>query len=244
MSEVAAKPQKLSLAETRLQYILLGTTVPLMEGGGVVFPKGFPGKGYRLDDWQFDRYRAGLDQTMLSDAAKKRTRLAIGVLLLYFVLIFAAAQGTAWLRETALYNSDLIALLPVPLFLIVVAGTLFALHVTNRPTMRFAEQFQGSPRVGRFAFLRQRAIALFASGLVKPAVPHLRLAINLAIVFFLFSSAYIAENHPYGAIIVALLLVYSTFKRLYLCYVFWSFRLAHGRAPKPADLKPVSLSQA
>jgi hypothetical protein len=244
MSETAAKPQKLSVAETRLQYLLLGTTVPLREGGGVVFPNGFPGLGYRLDEWQFDRYRAGLDRSLLSDAAKKRMRLAIGILVIYLALVVFIGYGGAWLRSVALLNSDLGNWLPVSVVLLLMTAALYALRLTNRPAMRFAEQFKGAPRVSRFAYLRQRGLALLASGLLKPTALHLRIAFHLGLISFLLFSDYVAANHPSLGIVVAAMLAYSTSRRLYICYVYWTFRLRLGRAPTPADLKPVSLSEA
>lgn len=53
-----------------LQYFLLGSKIHFKEGGGVVFLDGFPGAGYQLEEWQFNRHRARLDRNMLGDGVR------------------------------------------------------------------------------------------------------------------------------------------------------------------------------
>lgn len=237
MTAATTEPTKLSPEEVALQRYLLGTTIPLKEGGGVVFPGGFFSVGYRLDEWQFDRYRAAVDQTMLSAETRKRKNLMIGILLVYLICVSAIAFAMPQLRESRAFAPYLSTLTPLFAAMLAAAATLMALRFLRGRALAFTRQFEDAPRVSRFAFLNQRAIRMLASGGVKITAVCIRIVIYGGLCFVLLTTDYFANDFQTTRIFVAGLLLWSITKRLYFLFVYCSFRIIHGRAPATEDLE-------
>jgi len=234
-----------------LQYFLLGSTIPFKEGGGVVFPHGFPGVGYRLEDWQFERYRARLDRTMLGEAARKRWRILFFSLIVLAIAVFAISLGAPFISNhpavAPLLDRWGISFDPWPLFMILIISAVVFRRIQRTLVMRQPEQsqpFEGAPQVSRFAYLPRRVLGMIASGQISQTAQHLKLLLGggLSLVLFLLGlsgSEFRGENF----FLAAILLIYALRPSCF-CWVYWQFRLRHGRAPTPIDLKPVSLPQA
>jgi len=239
MSTQSSEPSGPSDQERALQAYLLGTTVPLKDGGGVVFPNGLLGVGYRLDEWQLDRYRSAVDRSMLSPEALRRRKVMIGTLIAYLAVIVAVAFALPLLQRDPDFAPYLDVATPLLVMLVAAGATLTALRFLRSRSMRFTKQLEGASKVGCFAYLRERSLALLISG--AAAVPALAIRVvvygGLA-VFLLFSQTFAAE-HPALRIVLGVILLFSAAKRAYLLFVYWSFRRRHGRAPTPEDLQPV-----
>ena len=236
-SQTSAKPH--SAQVNALRYQMLRTTIPLKEGGGVVFPHGFPGRGYRLDEWQFDRYRGRLDQSMLSDAARMRRRLAIAVLLVVCLALFAGSFGLPLLKDipaVAPYLGTWVQLILLIVTVLAVSRVLYS--VVHQPT-RLLEEIEDAPQVSPFAFLTRRAQGALVSGQVSILAAHINCLMGgLFGAFFLFVAvADISASSE--SLVLALLASLWTAHPILLCYAYWRFRLRHGRKPTAGDLEPV-----
>ena len=73
--------------------------MPFKEGGGIVFPKGFPGRAYRLNEWQSDRCRACLDRTLLSVETRQHQRVVLFMLIVFLALVVAISFGAPLLNS-------------------------------------------------------------------------------------------------------------------------------------------------
>ena len=229
------------VAEQRLQRLLLDTTLPLREGGGIVFPKGFPGRGLHLDAWQFDRYRAELDQAVLDKGARKRGRAAVAVSLFCTLLLLILILGRDWVEET-LASVEILGQVVVPLLIIALAGAFFIVGVVQKRDFTFVRGYVDAPKVGRFVFLYHRALRLLAAGAARPTPLIVGLSISVLAAVALIMGDYFAEHHPTLRIVLVGMLGYSSLRRLYMLGVLLHFRLTRGRAPGTGDLKPLSLS--
>ncbi len=242
MSETTERSKKPSLQEAWLQLVLCGTTIPLRESGGIVFPNGFPGIGYHLPEWRFERYRAGLETCILGPEGKRRS--IVSMLLIWFAIVaitfICFTYGSFGVDDLLAGNSS--AWLPIAAIAAVAVATFTILQLMQNSAMRFAEPFDDVPRVGRFRFLNERALRVLASGLVKPQAPHIRTLYYLLIVVgcYVLSLRGLGPNLLLWILILvcSLLLV----RQLQLVFIYWHFRLRNGRPPGPQDLKPLSLS--
>lgn len=106
------------------------------------------------------------------------------------------------------------------------------------------QHLEDAPRVGRFTFLRERALALLASGHVRLPVLYIRILLYCALVVVLLATNLFAEDRPALRIGVSLLLLLSTAQRMFFVLVYWSFRRRNGRAPRLDDLQPVEAPAA
>lgn len=238
MSESATTVGALSTQERALQRHLLSTTVALKGGGGVVFPRGFLGSGYQLDEWQFDRYRASVDQSMLSPAARTRKRIMAGAMLAYIGCLLGLVFVFPRLQADPVFAPYFGLWTPLLVVLIAVGGLIATLRLLRARAMPYVRELEGVPRVSRFAFLRDRALAMFASGQVNPAALIIRIALYCGLVIFLLPADTFARDHLALRTVVGALLLLSAAKRSYFLYVYWSFRREHGHAPKLDDLQP------
>jgi len=246
MSDKAAARPDPSVQEKLLQYRLLGSTIPFKDGGGVVFPDGFPGIGYQLEEWQFERYRARLNRTVLGDAARQRRRMIYALFILFAVAVLAFSFGAPFISNHP-------AIAPTlnrwgvqldgwqPLGLIIIAAFVFK---TIKRTLEQHDgeqrpQFEDQPKVNRFAYLSRRVLGMIASGQVSVKVQHLRMILGggiglLTLALGLSDATFRGENF----LLAAILLIYAA-RPLYFCWTYWSFRMKHRHAPTPADLQPV-----
>jgi hypothetical protein len=239
MSDSIATSGKPSSQEKLLQYRLLGTTVPLKQGGGAVFPGGFPGKGYLLDDWQFDRYRAQLDRTTLSDEAGRRGRLLFVLLLLLVGGLVLAAFALPELKSNPRYAPYMDSWLPLALLFLVAFGGSRLLRSLVLPAGPAASELDGAPRVSRFAFLGRRALGMLASGQVSVVACHLRAFVGGFACLLILPGALLADGTPVESILLLVVFFLWASRAAFFCFTYWRFRLGRGRAPTPADLKPV-----
>lgn len=244
MSEAAEAAQQLSGQERALQKFLMGTTVTVKGGGGFVFPRGFFGIGYRLSEWQFDRYRAAVDQTMLSAEAAKRKKVMFGAVVIYFVVILAVSFSLPKMQADPALAPYVGLWTPIITVLLAAAALIAVSRLVRRRAMPFMQHLEDAPRVGRFTFLRERALALLASGHVRLPVLYIRILLYCALVVVLLATNLFAEDRPALRIGVSLLLLLSTAQRMFFVLVYWSFRRRNGRAPRLDDLQPVEAPAA
>jgi hypothetical protein len=238
MSEATAARQQRRHAKA-LEIVLHGTTVPLKDGGAAVFPNGFPGKGLRLDAWQFDRYRTELEKVMLGQTANRRSLLVRTTVLLAFLGLFLCSAAGTFLKTTPYFQSPLDHILPDLAALVVAFGALAVFFGLQAQAMRFMRQFDGAPALGRFTYLRERVLGTVAAESGKPTALFLVALVPSALAGFF---AYIGVTGTGGLIGIAIFVLPLTLYgawRLALLYVYLSFYRRHGHAPTLVDLHPV-----
>lgn len=228
-SRVALSPQ-----EKLLQTMLLSITVAFREGGGLVFPIGFPGAGYRLEEWQFERYRASLDQRLRNHWGAGRVRLATFGLLALVLLIsvafnFFSKQG--YLDETLRPWLQVLLVIPV-------APILAHIFVFNYRNLRdFEHHFSDAPRVSRAAYLGRRMLGYVVARSMRP-VREMILVLIFAVSGSWLLRIALRETFIALYVFAAMLLLAALFKAWQLL-VYWRFRHRNGRAPTLSDLAPV-----
>ncbi|WP_193367731.1 hypothetical protein [Pelagibius marinus] len=222
-----------------LEILLRSTTVPLREGGAVVFPGGFPGRGYRLDAQQFERYRAGLESALTGKAGRRLRRwIWVIVFLGLFGLMFGFAAAN-FLRKAPLFHSELDAQLPLLGIAAVFIGFLAAIVLLNNRGMAFAREFRPAPRVSRFAHLHRRYLGVVVAQNLKPIAQLLLALLPAAAAFYLTKVAF-ASGMPFPLTLffVLPLLAFAAWRTI-LVTIYWSFRRKHGRGPTEEDLTPI-----
>lgn len=231
-SRVALSPQ-----EKLLQIMLLSMTVPFREGGGLVFPIGFPGGGYRLDEWQFERYCASLDQRLRSHLATWRAgRIRFATLLLLAFALVAAVAFNFFSSQGHL-DEALRPWLQV-LLLIPAVPTLASIFVFNyRSLQDFDRCFPDAPSVSRTAHLSRRVLAYVAARSIRPFPEAILVLIFAVSGSWLFSIA-LRETFISLHLFAAALLLVALFKAWQLL-VYWRFHRRQRRAPMIADVPPV-----
>lgn len=231
-TRVAHSPQ-----EKLLQIMLLSMTVPFREGGGLVFPIGFPRGGYRLDEWQFERYCASLDQRLRSHLATWRAgRIRFATLLL---LAFALVAAVAFNFFSSQGHLDE-ALRPWLQVLLVLPAvpTLLSIFVFNyRSREDFARSFPDAPSIPRTAHLSRRMLGYVAARSIRP-VPEAILVLIFAVAGSWLIRIALRENFFALHLFAAALLLMALFKAWQLL-VYWQFHRRHRRAPMIADFSPV-----
>lgn len=225
-------PAKLSGRERAQLFLIATTTLPLREGGGIVFPRGFPGKGFRLDEWQFDRYRAAMERTLLGEDSKRRTKLVLSVYLLYGASMLFVVLFGAQLRSSAMFADYYGQWLPLAIVLLASAALILVPRFVRKKAYGFTGPIvAGAPSVGRFAFRRERILRIFACGTVNVRTLLIvsSLFVFVATSFLLF--AVFGATRPTVFILLSLLCLLLISRRIYWLYVYWRFRLARGRGP-------------
>lgn len=204
----------------------------------MVFPNGFPGPGYRLDEWQFERYRARLDRGTLGKAARPFRYVGVFVMAVGLLAIVTASYGAPLLEPLGVsFDSwDLIRLLVIS---VAVAWTLQRVMRWQLPQEARSQIFDDCPKVSRFAFLPRRVLGMIASRQVSMRGQHLRLLIAgglglLLLTLCITGNQFGSENF----FLAAILLIWAT-RPAFFCWVYWHFRLTHGRAPTSEDFPPV-----
>ncbi|GAB4354718.1 MAG: hypothetical protein Kow00114_04670 [Kiloniellaceae bacterium] len=237
MSE-GTRPQELSSQEQLLLYHLLSCTVPFKEGGGVVFPDGFPGVGYRLEDWQFERYRARLHLSVLGNAGQGHQGVALLLLIIIALAIFAATFGARMLEplELGLDNWDMIRLLVIS---VAVAWTMQRVMRMQVPEEARSKPFEECPKVRRLAYLPRRALGMIASGRISMKGQHLRMLVGGSLGLLLLALGITESEFRRENLFLAAMFLAWSIRPAFFCWVNWRFRLARGRAPTREDLEPV-----
>lgn len=212
-------------------------TVPFRDGGGLIFPLGFPGAGYRLEEWQFERYRAALDQRLRSQWEPHRVRRATLILVILALLIsapfnFLSAQG---LIDESL-RSWIQILVVMPAAPILCHTFLFYYRSWNH----FERHFSNAPRVSRAAYIGRRVLGYVVARSMRPAREAILVLILAGAGAWLLRVA-LREPFIFLYLVAAALLLAALFKAWQLL-VYWRFRRAHGRAPMPSDLSPIEFS--
>lgn len=231
---VEAPRVPLSAQDRLLQILLLSMTVPFRAGGGLVFPIGFPGAGYRLEEWQFERYRAALDGRLRNQWGPRGVRRATFALLVLALLIsiafnFFAKQG----HLDASLRPWLQILLVLPAAPVLCHTFLF----NYRSWKHFGLHFADAPRVSRAAYLGRRMLGYVVARSLRPAQEAIIVLILAGAGAWLLRVA-LRETFIVLYVIAAGLLLAALFKAWQL-FVYLQFRQRHGRAPTRADLAPV-----
>lgn len=217
--------------------MLLSMTVSFREGGGVVFPIGFPGSGYRLDEWEFERYRASLDQLLRRYWATwgvRRIRLITFVLLALSPMI--AAAFNFFLKQG--YLDEALRPWLQALLLMPAAPTIANVFVLNyRSFKNFKHRFPSAPSVSRTAYLSRRILGYVVARTIRPVHEA------FLVLIFAVSGTWLLRIAPRETfialyVIAATLLLVALFKSWQLL-VYWRFRQRHGRAPIIADIRPL-----
>ncbi len=238
MSE-ADKPTRLSSQEKSLQLMLLSMTVPFRDGGGMVFPLGFPFAGYQLDEWQFERYRSLLDRSLLSAEMKREGRIVLAVFAtLVGVIIGGSVISFSFaFFEVSSYGQNIRQWFPVLWFAPFVFFVVYSYVFARRYARVVQEQFPGARRTARSAFLRRRILGYIVAKSFRPVRSLVMVVFALPLGALLLAAGLWIPILFY-ALLGSLLLLIAVFQGS-LLLVYWSFRRAHGRGPTAEDLQPV-----
>lgn len=231
---VRASGAALSPHERLLQTTLLSMTVPFREGGGLVFPLGFPGAGYRLEEWQFERYRAALDQRLRNQGRPGWVRLATFVLLALALLISVAFN---FFSKQGYFDE---ALRPWLQALLVMPAAPILCHIflfNYRSLKHFEHHFADAPRVSRTAYLGRRVLGYVVARTMRPAQEAILVLILAGAGSWLLRVA-LREGFIALGVFAAVLLLAALFKAWQLL-IYLRFHHRRGRAPTRADLAPV-----
>lgn len=238
-SELNAASAKPDRRQKALQTVLLGTTVPFKQGGGAVFPNGYPGLGYRLDGEQFQRYRIELETALSSENLNWLVRGMRRIYLLSMLGLLLSFAAMNFLEKAPYFHNELDSLIPtVAVVLVVVLAVTVLVHLNNR-VMGFARGFKRAPKVSRHAYLRQRLLGALIARNNGPWFLHLSAIVPLALATWFSQVGEISLQTLLAFAIVVLPLVLYAVWRLALLLTYWRCRLAHGRAPRPEDLVPL-----
>lgn len=233
----------ISTSQQRLLRIkLLSFMVPFRNGGGLVFPIGFPGAGYRLDEWQFDNCRAMLDQRLLSTETRREMRL---VRVAFFVLVGLVACGNVvsfYFFKDNIYGDYARQWFPV---LWIAPFALLGIYIyafNYRSYKHFKQHFADAPRVTRNAYLRRRLLGYIVAVSFNPINASL-LVLIAALSCFLLLTVGLLGAVAFFAILGFLLLFIAVFNSC-LLVVYWQFHSAQRHRPTQADLQPIDESAA
>ncbi len=239
MSEEANKPPRLSSQEKSLQLMLLSMTVPFRDGGGLVFPLGFPFAGYQLDEWQFERYRSLLDRSLLGPEMKREGRLVLAVFVTLVCVIVGGnvVSFTFSFFEDSPYGQTVRQLLPVAWFVPFVFIVTYSYVLARRYAHAVQERFPGARRTARGAYLRRRLLGYMVAKSFKP-LRALAIAVFAVPLGALMLAAGLWVPVVFYALFGLMLLLIGAFQGV-LLLVYWSFRRRQGRGPRAEDLGPV-----
>lgn len=239
MSGEANKPGGQSSQEKSLQVMLLSMTVPFRDGGGLVFPLGFPFAGYRLDEWQFERYRSLLDRSLLSPEMKREGRLVVAVFVTLVCAIIGGNVVTFYFAifEDFSFGQNVQQWFPVAWFAPFLFFVIYSYVFARRYARAVQQQFPGARRIAGTAHLRRRLLGYMVARSFKPlrALAIALFALPLG-VLLLVSSLWLPT--VFYALLGLMLLGIGVMQSC-LLQVYWSFRRRHGRGPTAEDLAPV-----
>lgn len=232
--------------ERAQQTFLYSATLPLKQGGGLVFPLGLLGTGYRLDEWQFDRFRANLDQSFLGGRAELQRQAAIAALVFVGLTLCAVLVAVILLlRDPEAFIRVFGPLIEEPILLMLVItaplAVLFGImaYPIFRQRARFLDQFPGAPRVSRFAHLQRRLLGWAVGTGINPSVLFfIAIAWVLLAVLWLLLAAIAGDLQAMRlAVGIGYLLMGLGFGSM--SWAPWWFRRRHGRPATSEDLGPV-----
>lgn len=239
MSETAGKPKTPDLYEKAFLNALHRSTLRAQQGGGIVFPYGFPCIGYRLDDWQFDRYCAGLEDAILGAAGRKRAKAAFWIINLCLIGVFVLAVAVNFIQDAGVLVLENDTWLRMAAILVPVTCAIAGYIMLNNQALAFARPFRKAPRVGRFAYLRARWLGALAAQGKGVVTLHLFALVPLTFAAYLIWLALTPSNYPLVlSLFFVPLLAYATW-RFVLLFLYWSFHRRYGRMPTTEDLEPV-----
>jgi len=238
MSETDER-KRLSSQEKSLQLMLLSMTVPFRDGGGLVFPLGFPFAGYQLDEWQFERYRSLLDRSLLSPEMKREGRLVLAVFVTLVCVIIggSVASFSFSFFENSPYGQNVRQWFPVVWFAPFVFFVTYSYVFARRYAHAVQERFPGARRTARSAYLRRRLLGYMVAKSFKPlrALAMVLFAVPLGA---LLLAAGLWVPIVFYALFGLMLLLVGVFQGV-LLLAYWSFRRRQGRGPTVEDLEPV-----
>lgn len=247
MSGTAEQENSRLSQERALQSFLLSSTIPLKEGGGLVFPMGLFGSGYRLDEWQFLRYHAALEGSFLGKRANAQRRIVVAATAVLVVLCVALIGAAVFLLidpEAAVGMLDVVfdniftitvAALGIPAAILL--GAVF--YPLWQRQQRLKYDFPQAPKVSRFAHLRRHQLGWAAAQRFGPVmffligVAWMVLGFAWLLLGLLFGNIDLVHGLQGGSYLV-LGVIFTG-----ISWVPWTFRLRHGRNPTTEDLEPL-----
>lgn len=214
--------------------------LPISDGGGIVFPNGPFGRGFRLDEWAFIRYCGDQAEALRLEAEKSRTREAIA---------FFSALG---LFIAILVSVDLLQEFDLKLWIDIAdmapAYTVFMLGafgmVLHRRFIRknasLAADYRGAEPLAYFKYWTARVMLAAVCGGRWWLWKHANVS------FFLLYGAYLLlDQHlesgtaiAYAYVVLGLAMVEGGFL-LALIFTYWHLWFRLGRAPTKDDLTPL-----
>lgn len=206
--------------------------LPCLQGGGVIFPGGLLGSGFRIDQETLERYHA--DRNSGTKAAQKwgaNIYTAVFVMLFLFFLL-GMFFGRERIAATPLYWVDITSLVAV------VGLVVTKLSMLGHNAQQFLLSYASVASVRPGAFLRRRLLGLMAAG-VHNYWRSLYSACGL--LFVGFNGVYLWDlpSEPWSLTLLFASVAFAGALHLCLVLAHIMFRLRHGRAPNPEDLKPV-----
>jgi hypothetical protein len=225
--------------EKVLQTLLLSTTVPFREGGGAVFPDGYPLTGYRLDQSQFERYHAECGNAVTRDAVARLVRDMRWIFLLSMLGRLLSFAAMNFLAMSPYFHSDLDSLLPTLAAIMVAVLAITSIVLINNRIMVFSRRFKSAPKVNRHAYLRERLLGALVARSNGPLFLHASVIVALGFTAVLAHTGIISPRPELFTVLFVVPMALWAAWRVNLLITYWRFRLAHGRAPQLADLQPV-----
>ncbi len=237
MSETTAKPARPSPMERTLRIMYLSFMVPIRGGGGLVFPIGFPGPGYRLAAWQFDKYLATLDRRLLGAAMKRESRMVRLALLAIIGLVVGANVISYQLFKDSVHGDYARQWFP---HLWVAPFALLGLYIfffNYRNWSHFKQYFAEAPRVSRFAYLRRRWLGYLVAVSFNPISASLQAVVAFPVGLLLLIVGLFGAITFYA--LIGLVFMIIAVWNSSLLVIYWRLRRAYGRRPTEADLEPI-----
>ena len=202
------------------------------QGGGVVFPSGLLGTGFRVDQQTFERYGADLAENPTSVSPLKSKLVTAGYFAVALAFVFGMVLSGESIAVPPLYWADLVFLVAVS------AYTLHKVLAVHRGARDFLLRYSAVGIVRPGAFLRRRLLGLIAAG-----VHNIWRSLFSASIFLFIglgqSRFWEIETAPWSWTLLSFGVMAIGFVALCFVLAHIGFRLLHGRPPSTDDLEPV-----
>lgn len=225
--------------EKVLQSILLGTTVPFKQGGGAVFPDGYPMVGYRLDREQFARYTAECRNAITEDFVARLVRKLRWIVLLTMLGLLLSFAAMNFLAKRPYFHSSLDMLIPTVAVVLVAVLAIASIVRLNNQGMAFSRSYKSAPKVSRHAYLGRRLLGALVARNNGTLFLHASAILTLGFTAFLAHTGITSPRPVLFTVLFVVPMAHWAAWRVTLLITYWHFRRARGRAPQLADLQPV-----